>query len=146
MRSSREFMGASKMLAPPKADLDFDSDADDPSEMAELMQDFVAPHSSSRAGGGGLSKAQVYKGQSSNTSTSIKYGAGGIRGIQHQSLQRERDGDIDTMSVSSVQSHVSVASTATASKLMHIKPGQAIRVKAPNKKSRSALGDSSFTG
>jgi hypothetical protein len=135
------------MLAPPKADLDFDSDGDDPSEMAELMQDFVAPHSSSRAAGG-LSKAQVYKGQSSNTSSSIKYGAGGIRGIQHQSLQRERDGDADTMSVSSVQSssHVSIASTAAASKLMHIKPGQAIRVKAPNKKSRSALNDSSFTG
>jgi hypothetical protein len=131
------------MLAPPKADLDFDSDGDDPSEMAELMADFVAPNSSTR---GGLSKAQVYKGQSSNTSTSIKYGAGGIRGIQHQSLQREREGDIDTMSVSSVQSHSSVTSTATASKLMHIKPGQAIRVKAPNKKSRSVLSDSSFTG
>ena len=162
----------------PKADLDFDNDDDiddDPEDMAELMRNFVAPNS--KSGGvssnhnnnhysvsGGSSKAQSYKGSSSGTSNSIKYGAGGIRGIQHQrKVERERGSgggisgggpdDDDSSYVSNISvfsntnnnntnnSNNGVSNISTASKLSllnNIKPGQAIRVKAPTKKSRSS--------
>jgi hypothetical protein len=145
-----------KGLAPPKADFNFDSDGDDdPSEMAELMQNFVAPNSSKQPAStsstnlsqsGKVGKVQAYKGQSSNTSSSIRFGAGGIRGIQHQSIHRDQadyDNTDEASVVSAITTHsathsVGGSSAATASKLMHIKPGQAIRVKAPSKKSRSS--------
>lgn len=157
LQSSHEFSSAKKFLAPPKPDLSFDSDGDDdPGELAELMQNFVAPsanamNSTSNTRGGGSGKgggrAQAYKGQSSHTSSSIRFGAGGIRGIQHQSLSLSRDRECEA-DAGSVMSAVSTATStaqhsigggaSTSSKLMHIKPGQAIRVKAPSKKTRSA--------
>eukprot|EP01032_Pedospumella_encystans_P033039 gene33039-37325_t len=73
-------------LSAPTRDSDFDSDLDDdPAETAELMRNFIAPNSNHTPTKG---RAQSYKGSSSNTSSSIRYGAGGIRGIQHASLQR----------------------------------------------------------
>lgn len=133
-----------------KADLDFGSDDDDdPAEMAELMRNFIAP---STTGSGKVgNKAQSYKGSSSNTSSSIKYGAGGIRGIQHQRLQQSGERDVDddqsiNTSASMSYSTNSAVSAATASKLMLIKPGQAIRVKAPNKKSRSNNMNNNLNG
>lgn len=126
-----------------KADLDFGSDDDDPGEMVELMRNFIAP-----SNGGRVNKAQSYKGSSSNTSSSIKYGAGGIRGIQHQRMQGDRDDDSVNTSIStySMNTTNSAVSAANASKLMHIKPGQAIRVKAPNKKSRSSSVNNNING
>lgn len=136
------------MLSKPTKDSDFDSDLDDdPAETAELMRNFIAPsstHSSTPTKG----KAQSYKGTSSHTSSSIRYGAGGIRGIQHASLQRsmEREGD-DNISVITSTTQYTTATQYTsntannASKLLNIKPGQAIRVKAPNKKSRSSASN-----
>lgn len=119
--------------------------------MAELMQDFVAPSTVRGSGAGGAKgRAQAYKGQSSNTSSSIRFGAGGIRGIQHQSISRDRtpEGDLDSdvgsvltvdTGITTATKHSIVASSAaTASKLLHIKPGQAIRVKAPSKRTRSS--------
>jgi len=109
------------------------------------MRNFIAPNSNH-----GLTptkgRAHSYKGSSSNTSSSIRYGAGGIRGIQHASLQRsvERNNGDDNISVVSGVSQYTTTSQYTtntannANKLLNIKPGQAIRVKAPSKKSRSS--------
>ena len=132
-------------------DSDIEDEEDDLLEMQELMQNFVAPSNNSSSssrnsinnsnnlsssnGNSGklLNKSNTYKGQSSYTSNSIKYGAAGIRGIQHQSLHREQGKEEIPSSVTSI----STVYTTNNSKLMNIKPGQAIRVKAPNKKSRS---------
>ena len=133
---------------------------DDPEEMAELMRDFKAP--TTYSGKKTLTNnAVLYKGMSSNTSSSIRYGAGGIRGIQHQSLKQqqirgeiERDSDTESIFTSSVGSSNgihnsannsnSAINSANANRLMHIKPGQAIRVKAPSK--ISSLGNSRTSG
>jgi hypothetical protein len=166
----------------PRDDDDFDDFDDDPEDMAELMKNFVAPNSSSHTGTGAgsatshgsksapmppkkMGTATGYKGSSSGTSSSIRYGAGGIRGIQHQSLQQQqqqRDAQYDQDDASDMNlgeddqgtvtsslistSKIGALGAGNATRLMHIKPGQAIRVKAPSKKSSSHGNSTNSSG
>ncbi|KAJ1428236.1 hypothetical protein B484DRAFT_449994 [Ochromonadaceae sp. CCMP2298] len=115
--------------------------AGDSDEDGEFFRNFTAPSKTGKVLGNlrtGVEGVEVVGGSKGSLSKSIRYGAGGVRGIQHQ-LRSNSGGDGGGgMSGGMGGGGVAVGGVMRTT-LNSLKPGQAIRVKAPSKKSRVSM-------